>query len=304
MILRYAYLWFRLREVRRFLAGTARSREVQHEVLFGKLRRHADSDFGRAHGFAGIRSVADFRRQVPLTTYEYYRPYIDRLKRGELTALFSPDTKLLMFALTSGTTADAKYIPITDEYFRQYRAGWNLWGLRAYADHVDLMWKKTLGLGSNWRQFFTEGGTPCGNITGMVTQTAPVFTRPMFIIPWTLIKIDDAAAKHYAALRLAIASRRVGNIMTANPSTLVGLARLADARRESLIRDIHDGTLSQEVEIPAEVRQALARRLRRPRPGRAHELEEIVARTGHLYPRDYWPGLSVLTVWLGGSVGA
>jgi hypothetical protein len=33
-------------------------------------------------------------------------------------------------------------------------------------------------------------------------------------------------------------------------------------------------------------------------------LEQIVARTGHLLPRDFWPGLSVLAVWTGGSVGA
>ena len=33
-------------------------------------------------------------------------------------------------------------------------------------------------------------------------------------------------------------------------------------------------------------------------------MEKLAARNGHLYPRDYWPKLSVLAVWLGGSVGA
>lgn len=304
MLVHYPYVAFRLQEVRRFIAKAQWSREVQHDVLFTKLRRHAESSFGREHQFAKIRSLAGFRRHVPLTTYEYYRPYIERVKNGELTAMFAHDTKLLMFALTSGTTAEAKYIPVTQEFFKEYREGWNLWGLRTYGDHLDLIVKKTLGLGSNWNQFRTPGGTPCGNISGLVTQTAPWLGRPVFIIPWTLIQIRDPIAKQYAALRLALASRRVGMLMTANPSTLIGLARLADAERESLIRDIHDGTLSTRYELDDQVRQALAHRFRFPQEGRAHELEAIVQQTGHLYPRDYWPRLSVLAVWLGGSVGA
>jgi hypothetical protein len=239
-----------------------------------------------------------------LTTYEYYRPYVERVKRGELGAMFGPGTKLLMFALTSGTTAEAKFIPITEDFFCEYRTGWNLWGIGAFGDHPRLMMQKTLGLSSNWQQFRTEGGTPCGNISGLVTATAPLMSRPAFIIPWTLTKISDPVSKQYAALRLAVASRRVGMIMTANPSTLVGLARLADARRESLIRDIFDGTLAADLELPGEVRKALLRRTRLRHPARARELEKIVERTGALHPRDFWPWLRVLAVWLGGSVSA
>jgi hypothetical protein len=304
MILRLGYLWWRLQEVRRFLSAAQRSRQVQLDVLLEKLRRNADSAFGRDHGFAEVRSVADFRQKVPLTRYEYYRPYVERVKRGEFGAMFGPGAKVLMFALTSGTTDEAKFIPITDQYFREYRDGWNLWGLRNYGDHLDLLAKKTLGLASDWRQFQTEGGTPCGNITGLVTQTAPWISRPVFIIPWTLCLIKDPIAKQYVALRLAMSSRRVGMLMTANPGTLVGMARLADERRESLVRDIYDGTLSADIELPGEVRQVLQRRLEMPYPSRALELDEIIDRTGHLYPRDFWPRLSVLAVWLGGSAGA
>jgi hypothetical protein len=301
---RLGYVWWRVRRLRRLLASAENGRHVQREVLLRKLRRHADSDFGRQHGFAQIKSVADFRRQVPLTTYEYYQPYIQRLKRGEVTALFAPGTKLLMFALTSGTTATPKFIPITEECFQQYREGWNLWAVRTYLDHRDMLRKKTLGLASNWDQFCTEGGTPCGSISGLATQTTPLIGRPIFVSPWMLIKIKDPVVKQYASLRLAAASRRVGMLMTANASTLVGLARLADARRESLIRDIHDGTFSEPDALPAEVRRSLGRCFRRADPVRARELENIVAETGHLYPRDFWPELSVLAVWLGGSAGA
>ena len=97
---------------------------------------------------------------MPVTDYAYYRAYIERLKQGEITAMFGPQTKVLMLALTSGTTDKCKFVPITQEFFDEYRHGWNLWGVGTYRDHLDLVRKKTLKLGSNWRQFYTEGGHP------------------------------------------------------------------------------------------------------------------------------------------------
>jgi hypothetical protein len=81
------------------------------------------------------------------------------------------------------------------------------------------------------------------------------------------------------------------------------LARTGDDEKESLIRDLYDGTLSDRFEIPPEVRATLARRVRRRYPKRARELENIVHRTGTLYPKDYWPPYCLLGNWTGGSVG-
>ncbi|MGA2034007.1 MAG: GH3 auxin-responsive promoter family protein [Thermoguttaceae bacterium] len=304
LTLQLAYIWWRQQKIKWFLYNARHARAVQRELLLKKVRTHASSEFGRDHGFAEIRSIEDFRRRVPLTTYRYYLPYIERVKRGELQAMFAPGTKLHMFALTSGTTAEAKYIPITQPFLEEYREGWNMWGVRTYATHLDLAWKKTLGLSSNWKQFFTEGGIPCGNISGLVAETAPAVSRTMFLIPWTLSRINNPASKQYTALRLALAQDNVGMIMTANPSTLITLARLADARRESLIRDLYDGTVAADVELPADVRRLLRKQLNRPARARARELEKIVEKTGRLYPRDFWPKLTMLAIWLGGSAGA
>ena len=302
MFVKYAYLRWRRRRVQQFLAAARRARQVQQEVLLTKLRRNADSDFGREHGFAEIRSIADFRRRLPVADFEYDRPYIERVKRGELQSMFGAGTRLYMFALTSGTTNEPKYVPITKEFFEEYRSSWQLWGLQTYSDHLDLLRKQALQLSSDWRQSFTESGVPCGNISGLAAETAPRIAKSLFILPRDLIRIHNAASKHYTALRLALTSRRIGMIITANPSTLVEFGRLADSRRESLIRDIHDGTLSADLDIPQAVRQAL-RRLIVAHPARARELERCISDAGQLRLRDAWPDLSVLAVWTGGSVG-
>jgi len=304
MLIRWSYVLLRQLELKRFKAQARHTQRIQRRVLFEKLRQHADSDLGRDHGFSNIRSIDDFRRQIPLTTYDYYSPYVERVKRGDLRAMFRPGTKLWMFALTSGTSGEPKFIPVTGEFFRDYRRGWHYWGLGTFMDHFDLTWKWTLQLTSNWQEFYTEGGIPCGQISGLAAESAPAISRTVFLLPKWLVKIRDANARRYMALRLSIQSPKVGMIITANPSTLVEFARLADRRKESLIRDLYDGGLPDDVQIPAEVRRRLAGPLARRHPRRARELEAIVERRGTLYPRDFWPGMRVMGVWTGGTVGA
>jgi len=300
MYLRYAYLAALRLRLKRFRFNARRAREFQHRALLDKIRRNARSSFGRDHGFSSIRTVADFRRSQPIRNYDDHHPYIQRVLEGEVTALFSPGTRVLMFAMTSGTTGQPKRLPITERLFHEYKAGWRMWGAGVFGDHLDLLWKRTVQLTSDWRQFRAPSGVPCGQISGLAATTRPWFAQWMFTLPAVVSRIHDPAARHYASLRFALASPRVGMIITANPSTLLEFARRADREKEALIRDIHDGSLS--CDLPPEIRQSLARRILRRRPERARELDRLASRYGALLPKHVWPGLSVLAVWTGGSV--
>ena len=294
---------FYYRRYKRFIANAGKAREKQRQVLLEKIRRNADSDFGREHGFSKIQSVEDFRRHVPISNYEHYRPYIERVKKGDETAMFAAGTKILMFALTSGTTDKSKFIPVTQEFFNEYRQSWLTWGGRNFGQHTDQVWKKALQLSTNWQQLYTEAGIPCGSISGLTAELSPKVTRFAFSVPLPVIKIKNAASKHYTALRISMASPNVGMVITANPSTLIEFARRADNQRESLIRDIHDGTLAEEIDVDSAIRQALSRYTSRRDPPRARELERLALQHGTLYPKVFWPQLSLIAVWMGGSVG-
>jgi hypothetical protein len=287
----------------RFENATRRCRATQHRVLFEKLRRNQSSDFGRDHQFGQIQTIADFRRQMAITGYDYYRSYIERVKRGETAAMFGPDAKVLMFALTSGTTSDPKYIPVTEHFLSEYRHGWMLWGIRTYDDHYEIYRCKVVQLASDWALSRTSAGIPCGSVSGLTTQGQKRIVRERFCVPACLQKIHDVTAKYYGALRCAIV-HPVGMVTAANPSTLVGLAKLGDAEKDTLLRDLADGTLAAKFDVPAAVRQRLAKTIQQRHPERARELERIISRTGRLYPKDYWPTLQVLSNWTGGSMGA
>jgi hypothetical protein len=289
------------RQLARFDVATRRPREVQEALLRDLLAYQANTSFGRDHRFADVRTVEDFRHRVPVAGYDYVEPYLDRVRRGETNALLA-DPRVLMFALTSGTTASRKYIPVTPQYLDDYRRGWNLWGLKVFRDHEAVKLKPIVQLSGDWEEYRTEAGIPCGSVTGLTATAQKRLIRWLYCVPPVVGKVKDPAAKYYLALRLSL-PRPVGMIIAASPSTVVNMARAGDRDKEHLLRDLADGTLSRHVDVPEEVRAALAGRLRRHRE-RAKELETIVARTGTLLPKDYWPANCLLGNWTGGSMGA
>jgi hypothetical protein len=301
VIARYVYLAWMRHRLRRYIADGKRAREIQRRVLLENLQRHAASDFGRDHGFSTITSTAEFRARVPIRDYDDLYPYIARVIDGDTSALFAPGTRVLMFTMTSGTTGVPKRLPITEQMFRDYRLGWLIWGGGVFGDYPHLFRYKTLQLTSDWQQSRTPHGAPCGQISGLAATSRPKVGQLLFLPPVGTDQIHDHAAKHYTVLRFALATERVGMIITANPSTLIEIARRAERQSAALVRDIFDGTLS--CDVPAHVRQALSRRIGRRRPKRARELEQLITRHGSLLPKHAWPKLSHLGVWTGGALG-
>lgn len=289
------------RRLAHFEASTHSPREVQEALLRGILAQQGATAFGRDHRFDAIHTIEDFRRQLPVAGYEYFEPYIARVRRGETSALLA-DPRIHMFALTSGTTATRKYIPVTQQYLDDYRRGWNIWGIKVFRDHPEVRMQPILQMSGDWDETRTESGVPCGAVTGLTAHMQKRLIRWLYSVPPCIARIKDPRAKYYSVLLLSI-PRKIGMMIAANPSTLINLARAGDQDKEALIRDIHDGTLSSHLDLPADIRADLTRRLRR-HPERARQLEEIVKRTGTLYPKDYWPSDCLLGNWTGGSVGS
>ena len=290
------------RAIAEFEAATLRPREVQEELLKRILAYHAGTDFGRDHHFRDVRTAADFRRNLPVAAYDYFEPYLARVRRGEFNALLA-DSVIHMFALTSGTTADRKYIPVTPQYLADYKRGWNIWGLRSLDAHPKTRLTPIVQMTGDCDEFRAECGIPCGTVTGLTARTQKRIIRWMYCVPPACGKIKNAPAKYYTALRLSL-HRPVGMIMAANPSPFINMARLGDLEKETLLKDLRDGTLSPRFDVPGPVRDALARRIGKKHPARVKELEEIIRRTGTLFPKDYWPETCLLGNWTGGSMGA
>ncbi|HQX49676.1 MAG TPA: GH3 auxin-responsive promoter family protein, partial [Planctomycetaceae bacterium] len=219
-------------------------RETQRTLLMDLLRLNQSSKFSRDHGLSDKTTLEEFRRRVPVADYELIRSYVDQVASGDHSALLGSGNKLMMFATTSGTTAASKLIPVTQRFLDDYRCGWQTWGIGTYTDHPILQKLNIVQISSSHQKSQTVGGTPCGNISGLVAAMQKRVVRSMYTIPATVAEVAEAETKRYVILRLALADPWVGMQITANPSTLLQLHEFANASAEQLIRDIRDGGIS------------------------------------------------------------
>ncbi len=85
---------------------------AQEGVLHRFLQIYAQTDYGAQHGAAQVATLADYRRAFPITTYEDYRPLIQRVMAGEVRLLLNEEP--IGWAITRGTTrGESKFIPMT-----------------------------------------------------------------------------------------------------------------------------------------------------------------------------------------------
>lgn len=295
------------RHRRAFEAATASPADTQAGVLRALLDASADTAFGRDHGFARLRTPADYARSVPVRDYEALRPYVRRLLDGE-PGILTAEAPLAL-ATTSGTTGEPKFIPVTATSARQSAALMRLWTVHALRDHAGLLDRQILTLVGPAVEGTTPGGLPYGAMTGMTYQRLPWLVRRRHALPYAVALIRDHETRYFVAARLAL-GYAVSSVGTPNASTLLRLAETAGRRAEELIRAVRDGVLGVADPAPsegtgvsgAELRAALRAGLR-PDRRRAAELSRVAGRHGRLVLGECWPQLALVACWLGGSAG-
>lgn len=294
-----AALFFSGLQWKRWESLTRDPAATQKQLLLQIIRRNQNTAFGRDHGFNSIRSVADFRRQVPIGDYENFRPYVERAKQGEKATLTSEP--ILMFTMTSGSTGEPKLIPVTESTRANHSRLTRLWYSRAFQDHPGSAAGKVFGLVGRTVEGHTAGGIPYGAASGLIYQSSPAWIKRAHALPYDIAEIKDFQAKYYVAMRLAI-EQDVTFLGTPNPSTILRLVETADRYRDEIVKDVNDGSLSNRFELAPNIRAALSKNLS-PNRRRAQELEKSLAANGRLRPIDCWPHLKLIGCWKGGSVG-
>jgi hypothetical protein len=97
---------------------------TQERMLLDFVEHAKDTEFGRIHGFAGIRNHADFAERVPVGDYDSFSPFIDRMRQGERNLLVPEFVRYFGNSSGSSNHGKPKFLPITDRQIRfQQRAG-------------------------------------------------------------------------------------------------------------------------------------------------------------------------------------
>ncbi len=271
--------------------------EENEELLKKILKRNANTEYGKQHGFANIKSIEEFRKSVPVSTYEDFAPYIERIKNGEANVLTS--SRILGYSRTSGSSGVPKYIPATSDSIKAY---------------VKYTWTRALALavkelnrqGKKYRPgrgvFLSPAtneklpnGMPCSNIAEIGAM------RYGFLYPFILtIPTRNLFDMHdgdyvYNIYRFALADEDATFIFSVFFS--INISQLAYLKNnwQIIVDDIEKGVISSSIDMNPALRKTLSK-LIKPMPERAAYLRKQFEQgfDGTLLKR-LWPNLTMIS---------
>ena len=296
LFVRAAMLHSRLRHWMPLERLVRRPDEVQRDVLARLVAANQDTRFGREHGFAGIRTLADFQARVPVLEYETLRPYIDEQRRTGKPSLTAESP--IFYAQTSGTTSQPKHIPVTPSMLEVHRREQALFSYLQYRACPAAFDGMALGIGSAAIEGYLDSGHAVGSVSGYLYQSLPRVVRSRFVVPPEVFGITDYELKYLVILRLALGQPQVSYVGTPNPSTLIRLQDVLNQRRDLLLESLATGRLDVASGLDGDLRAALAPRLAAD-PARAEQLRRL----RELTFANVWPEIKLVTTWTGGSCG-
>ena len=100
-----------------------KAEEIQNGVFRKLINSASNTEWGKKHNYASIKSYSDFSK-VPVQTYEEVKGYVDRMRHGEENLLWPG--RVRWYAKSSGTTNDkSKFIPVSADGLKNihYRGG-------------------------------------------------------------------------------------------------------------------------------------------------------------------------------------
>lgn len=293
-------------ETLRLKFWSRKPRHAAEKTLRDILSISKNTVYGKEHHFDVILSATTteeffrlYRHYVPVNdSFENLRPYVERHKNGEKDILFpgSPD----MYATTSGTTAEPKWVPMTHKYLKDvYGKMSHIWTWnfvkhrsRIFGGHIfPIVGKEVEG--------YAPDGTIYGSVSGVLVRDIPGIIKKHYTAPASVMAIGDYTARNYTLMLLAMQHRDVTLWATANPSTILELMRTVEEHIDDIILDIACGTISEKYQIEDNIREELKAYIS-AKPERANELREL-KNAGKLEPRYWWPWLQYLSTWKCGN---
>jgi len=290
-----------------FIRKTRQPLETQAQFLRQLLRVQQDTELGKTFGLSEIRSIDQFRDQVPILPYSSYEPYTDRVALGEPNVLNADP--VIYINLTSGSTGKQKMVPVTKR-FKSSLGKSNAAALgfflevfpRYAAQYPDrrLEFGKIISTNSIRLQGHTEGGIEFGPVTAGSFRMNRGLCQQAFAQPLDAMEIADGVSRHYVCLLFSLVNPQVRGIVANFPMLMLLACQYLDKYAEALIEDIASGQLASWLTIEPQLKARLAQQWR-PNPQRAAELRQVLQTEGRLTPRNAWKQLSLIGTALGGT---
>ena len=211
--------------------------ETQNGILSSLLYHAEETEYGKINGFSSVSNYEDFKRNVPIVSYEDFEPYIEKARQGQKDIIWPG--LIRQFAKSSGTTnAKSKFIPITDESLEycHFKAGKDLVSMYAN-NHPDnqLFAYKNLRLGGS-AEVYEQFNTKFGDLSAILIDNLPFWVE-ITTTPSKKVSLMSEWESKLKAIVSEVKNEEVGSI-TGVPSWMMVLL-------QRVLKETGSGSISE-----------------------------------------------------------
>ncbi|XP_003961301.2 GH3 domain-containing protein [Takifugu rubripes] len=290
--------WLGKRQRRKLESDTLNVKRVQEETLQKRLRKAANTGYGKKYDFRSITDSNVFRARHPITTYEHYRDLISCIAAGEEGVIIAEKPQIL--AMTSGTSGASAMLlstkDTTSDFFLQ--------GVSVCLDIMRLSFPETDSLQRTAKFFYTptfrqsEAGIPIGP-----NSSTPASSRHMlnlYTTPAPAFEVLSEKDTLYLHLLFALKDPTVGILEANFASTIFYAFSALQDRWQELVKDIELGTVSSALALEPTLRSRLEA-LMKPDPKRASQICAHFQKGSRGIAKRLWPRLHLVLAVDSGS---
>ena len=153
--------------------------QKQEQVWQQLLQSAKNTAWGRYYGYASMKTIADYQKNVPIQTYDSLKPFIHRMLEGDKNVLWHSSVD--WFAKSSGTTSDkSKFIPVSYEAIQNCHVKGAKDVFATYCYHTpntQIYSGKGLVLGGSHQINTLNGKVRYGDLSAVLMQNMPRLGR-------------------------------------------------------------------------------------------------------------------------------
>lgn len=283
-----------------FVRKTRQTAKVQEKFLRRLLKTHQNTELGRKYQLGKIKTVEQFRQQIPILPYSSYEPYLERIAAGEQNILTAEPVVYL--TLTSGSTGKKKMIPTTRQSQNAFRTATltSIGFLNEALKAKGLEFGKLLVTNSTQIWGHTSAGIPYGPASAGVLRMDKFLYEQFFAHPYESLQVVDSPARHYVCLLFALCDPLMRGMLANFPMLNLRTCNYLEKYAEDFINDIETGTIADWIVLEPEIRLKLENQWS-ANPSRASQLREIIKSQGRLTPQLVWKNLAFVGNARGGT---
>ena len=168
------FIRLRMKDINQSLSSPHKAQRAVFEDLFNQLCK---TQFGKEHGVNYLNDLSPQEQflQIPIRTYDDFKPWIDKARSGELSVIWPGKTN--WFAKSSGTTSDrSKYLPVTEISLKtcHYKGGRDLLSIFCnQRPEAQLYSGKHLIIGGSSALHEDMSGAYTGDLSAIIVRNLP-----------------------------------------------------------------------------------------------------------------------------------